>query len=407
MGNIYHEEDDDDEEDLDEYDDDYMDDEEEEEEERDEVNNEAEEVNDDDEEEGSGEWEDMDTEDEEEEEQEEEEKEDCSGGGNSSSGSSGNGGSLNLWSFTSRNGTHGTTVRARKTALDKLQPSTILDREDEEDEDESDEVSCIDFYCSWSLRLSRRICREYSFPHLNVSSFELVSVYVLMEFITNALENASIIAELETVVVDCEIKLHQATTEVAGVQVLGFDCEGVDLGRFGKICIVQLSTRTKCFLFDVKDLDKESVIVLFLKSILENPSVTKVIHDCKMDSDALYHLLDIKLCNSHDTQVWDTILFNRGKGSNLNQTLSDTGCTINSARRPNIYHQDNAFWAKRPLTKHMIAWAAGDVSSLFELYEKQLAMATVETSTRCRMESERNEAFLRECLVHVSRKRIC
>ncbi len=49
----------------------------------------------------------------------------------------------------------------------------------------------------------------------------------------------------------------------------------------------------------LQDLD----IVKELKSLMENSSVVKVIHDCRQDSAALFYQLQIRLDNVFDTQV--------------------------------------------------------------------------------------------------------
>jgi exonuclease 3'-5' domain-containing protein 1 len=72
--------------------------------------------------------------------------------------------------------------------------------------------------------------------------------------------------------------------------VLALDCEGVDLGRSGEVCIIQLSTENLCFIFDVHELTASCELVVALTTILEDENIIKIIHDCKMDSDALFHL---------------------------------------------------------------------------------------------------------------------
>ncbi len=44
-------------------------------------------------------------------------------------------------------------------------------------------------------------------------------------------------------------------------------------------------------------------IVEELRSLMENSSVVKVIHDCRQDSAALFYQLQIRLANVFDTQV--------------------------------------------------------------------------------------------------------
>uniref|UniRef100_A0A2N9EIL2 K Homology domain-containing protein n=1 Tax=Fagus sylvatica TaxID=28930 RepID=A0A2N9EIL2_FAGSY len=68
--------------------------------------------------------------------------------------------------------------------------------------------------------------------------------------------------------------------------VVGFDCEGVDLCRYGTLCIMQGGEK----------------LMQACRRALESNFITKVIHDCKRDSEALYSQYGIKLHNVVDTQ---------------------------------------------------------------------------------------------------------
>ena len=50
-------------------------------------------------------------------------------------------------------------------------------------------------------------------------------------------------------------------------------------------------------------LQVDEYVLKVLKDILEDESVTKVIHDCRQDSAALFYQFGIKLNNVLDTQV--------------------------------------------------------------------------------------------------------
>lgn len=166
--------------------------------------------------------------------------------------------------------------------------------------------------------------------------------------------------------------LNMAKECILGSNLVTLDSEGIDLGRSGKTCIVQIGTRDSgCFLFDT--LDSPPDIIAFLKNVLEDPGITKIIHDCKMDSDAFFHLWNITLSGVHDTQVCDNILRNKGE-KNLNDTLSANGIQCNASRDSSVYETNPNFWATRPMTPRMIEWAAGDVSKLFQLYVRQTAL---------------------------------
>ena len=230
-----------------------------------------------------------------------------------------------------------------------------------------------------------------------------------MEFLTAALGNISIANDQNQAgqpccVVSTGSEFLKGSIEcLQGADVLALDCEGVNLGRGGSVCIVQLATRDRCFLFDVNELTPESDVATALKPILENKNIVKVIHDCKQDADALLHLLGITLVNVHDTQCWDVEI--RNESHNLNNTLTAYGIETNSVRDGSVYKTNPAFWATRPLTPEMIAWASGDVTALFQLYELQRTAATEAQAEAAKLSSEynsRNVASMKLEIVYIN-----
>jgi ribonuclease D len=195
--------------------------------------------------------------------------------------------------------------------------------------------------------------------------------------------------------------IGEAICVLAAASVLALDCEGVNLGRCGQLCIIQIATQEVCFLFDVLELSASCELAVSLKTILEDENIVKVIHDCKMDSDALFHKLDINLAGVHDTQVWDKVL--KGSETNLNQTLLTYDCTPNEERSSDVYKINNHFWATRPLTHKMVEWASGDVANLFELHEKQREQASADQREEALSNSEAKSRQLRECVVFKTR----
>jgi hypothetical protein len=181
-----------------------------------------------------------------------------------------------------------------------------------------------------------------------------------------------------------------------------FSYTGVDLGRTGEICIIQLSTTEQVYLFDVYQLKKDDPLTLFIKQILESNDIIKIIHDVKMDSDALYHLLDINVAGIHDTQCWDSVLYH-GRELNLNKTLSYYSCTINVVRDSSIYDENFRFWATRPMTKQMKEWASADVKSLFELSTKQYTKASEAQRSAALNMSIAKASFLKEKITAASK----
>jgi hypothetical protein len=140
---------------------------------------------------------------------------------------------------------------------------------------------------------------------------------------------------------------------------------------------VPLGEDVQCFLFDVLGKTKQDPMVCFLRSILESDLVLKIIHDCRMDSDALKHLMDIKLTHVHDTSCWHEKL--KGDADvNLNDMLQANYLMPNAVRDRSIYDSNPTFWTIRPLTDQMISWAAGDVSLMFKVHARQVTTASSE-----------------------------
>lgn len=92
--------------------------------------------------------------------------------------------------------------------------------------------------------------------------------------------------------------------------------------------------------------------------------VSKVIHDCRMLSDAFLYRLDIVLTNVHDTLAWhvdpsvwrvweplDTVLLHNG----LPRTLEQPGT------------QHCAYWARRPITAAMLSASLDGLENIITL----------------------------------------
>jgi len=84
-----------------------------------------------------------------------------------------------------------------------------------------------------------------------------------------------------------------------------------------------------------------------------------------MDSDALFHLLGIRLEGVHDTQACSS------DSLGLNATLEWYGLPATLTHNKPVYRDQPAYWGTRPLTATMVAWASEDVRCLFPLYDAQ------------------------------------
>ncbi|CEM09985.1 unnamed protein product [Vitrella brassicaformis CCMP3155] len=102
-----------------------------------------------------------------------------------------------------------------------------------------------------------------------------------------------------SIVSDAEECCREVDDHLRGCDRVAMDCEGVMLGRFGRLCLVQLSTRERILVCDAL----KTGVVEALKPILSDPNIIKVCHDCREDSSALYHQHGVLLRSVFDTQV--------------------------------------------------------------------------------------------------------
>lgn len=153
--------------------------------------------------------------------------------------------------------------------------------------------------------------------------------------------------------------------------IVSMDCEGINLGVRGQLTLLELGTvRGEAFIFDLL-ICPEIVNDGGLKRLLESDTIIKVIHDCRNDSVNLYNQFGVKLRNVFDTQSAHAVLqfqdhnkpVYKVKNVSLNSLCEYYRVPINPMKDQlkNIYRRDQKYWSRRPLTKDMLLYAAGDV----------------------------------------------
>lgn len=183
--------------------------------------------------------------------------------------------------------------------------------------------------------------------------------------------------------------------------VIGFDCEGVDLCRNGALCIMQLAFPDAVYLVDAIEGGKE--LIQACKPALESDHITKVIHDCKRDSEALYFQFGIKLHNVMDTQIAYSLIQEQeqeGKKKTSDDynyisfvsLLADKRfCGILYPEKEEVrtlLRQDPNFWTIRPLSDMMVRAATDDVRFLLNIYEKMMEKLSKVSLWRLAVRSE-------------------
>ena len=158
------------------------------------------------------------------------------------------------------------------------------------------------------------------------------------------------------------------------------DIEGVDLGRDGTIEVVSFGVKdhydtNHIWLLDAQHMETTGTLEAF-KSFVEHPNVVTIIHDCRQDCDALLHKWNIDIAKVHDTAAFHSVLTGSSRNTNLNDTLLANGIAINTARIIVDYRNNHDYWARRPFTQGMLDHASGDITKLFDLYDRQIEKAS-------------------------------
>lgn len=167
-----------------------------------------------------------------------------------------------------------------------------------------------------------------------------------------------------------DIMSRAASEKVA----VSFDCEGINLGVKGQLTLFQLGTSSGlAYIFDLVTCPG-LVSSGGLQHLLESESVTKVLHDCRNDSVNLYNQFGITLRNVFDTQAAHAVLqlqelgkpVYKVKNVSLNALCEMYDAPVNPMKDQlkNVYRRDQRYWARRPLTRDMMLYAAADVLAL-------------------------------------------
>ncbi|TPX34359.1 hypothetical protein SmJEL517_g03023 [Synchytrium microbalum] len=206
-----------------------------------------------------------------------------------------------------------------------------------------------------------------------------------------------------TFLVDDIASSEKAYLELQQRRRLAVDCEGVNLGKDGRLTVVQVATElSEVYIVDVIGLlgvqnGSEALAKLMALVFCDKDRVV-VMHDCRRDAEALYHQYQIHIQNVMDTQVlYGTLQSIQGalgktKRSfdlyriGLNKLLSISNLSENSQKERIVaeMEEDVTFWERRPLTDEMISYAASDVTELLSLesWLQSTISETVERSIR-------------------------
>jgi len=202
-----------------------------------------------------------------------------------------------------------------------------------------------------------------------------------------------------------------AIKEISAHKVIAVDCEGVNLGREGRLCLVQIATANKSYLFDVVEGGKD----LFqhgLRKLLEDSSIMKVMHDCRLDSDALFHEHQVTLQCVYDTQIGFAIVERQQHGATplpvgLNTLLRRFGMGATNEAKDVMKEEmqrDCGFWGKRPMSDIALQYARQDVIYLCLVQRQMDAILSKTSRSNLLKYSDNYLAQYRNCTTVVRHK---
>lgn len=113
--------------------------------------------------------------------------------------------------------------------------------------------------------------------------------------------------------IDTVAGLHAAVAEIRALATgaLAIDLEGVDLGRYGEICIVQIAlarSGAPIYLFDICALGAsafDDTGAASLRSLCEDDALEKLFFDVRSDANALFFHFGVRVSRVVDIQLLD------------------------------------------------------------------------------------------------------
>jgi exonuclease 3'-5' domain-containing protein 1 len=206
---------------------------------------------------------------------------------------------------------------------------------------------------------------------------------------------------------------------------LFLDVEGTNLSRDGSVSILTLHDRHHdiTHLVDITTLGKDAFTAAFsieegscsLKTILEDPAITKVFFDVRNDSNALFFLFGIRLAGVRDLQLMELatrqfgkrILNGLGKcidhdaglswaGRQEWKTVKEAGLKLFAPDRGGSY----AVFDVQPLPDPLKSYCAQDVTfmpTLYQAYCRSLCdfwLSKIEEETNSRISSSQTLGYV-------------
>lgn len=159
--------------------------------------------------------------------------------------------------------------------------------------------------------------------------------------------------------VSTQKELKKVCKRLSSMKTIGvdFECEN-NLHHYGAyLTLIQISDSEKNYVVDVIELKQLDCLL----DIFADSDIEKIFHDVSFDLRILQHQYDASVRNVTDTQM--LALLNGEPNIGLESLLKKY---FNVDKKSKFQKAD---WTKRPLSKEMLMYAAGDSSYLIRLKE--------------------------------------
>ncbi len=181
----------------------------------------------------------------------------------------------------------------------------------------------------------------------------------------NAIEKLPVYHNSGKIIMVDNSNLIKSINEILSSCIVGFDTESRPIFEKSKsndnIALMQISTSTKCFLFQIKKFQD----LYFLKEILSNPSIKKVGIGLNNDRKKLYRRYGVLLENVVSIDEIFKVLGNRDAVGMKQMVARVLDKNISKKKSISVSRWDNI-----KLSKEQIIYAADDAFASLEIYEK-------------------------------------
>ncbi|XP_070834662.1 piRNA biogenesis protein EXD1 [Chaetodon trifascialis] len=207
-------------------------------------------------------------------------------------------------------------------------------------------------------------------------------------------------------------KFGPAVMHIKKQDMIGVGADGVEVFKHGRLCWLQIATKTKVYLFDILLLGARA-FKNGLSMILENKHILKVIHDCRAIAGCLIAQFGVQLTNVFDTQVADVMCFHSEAGGFLPDRVSTlqevmslhlkvSGSHVLSLKmKSQLSKEESEIWQKRPCPVPLLRVMALSVIHLLPL--RLVLLDTLMTDYMAMVDSYLNSShYAPDELAHVS-----